>query len=243
MREPVQLFITCLLDTLYPDTGADVVRILQRAGVTVEFPAGQTCCGQPAFNAGLRQLARPAAIQTIRVFEQTRGAVVVPSGSCAAMLRHGYPELFANEPDWLARAQALALRTFELTEFLVDRLGIKDLGARYPGKVAYHASCHLLRGLGVDRQPRSLLAAVQDIELVDLPEAESCCGFGGVFSLEHPEISGAMLRRKIDHINACGADRIAACDAGCLTHINGGLKRLGQPPRGVHIAQILAGRR
>lgn len=238
----VQLFITCIIDTLYPQVGEDVVRVLQRAGVQVEFPPNQTCCGQPAFNAGLRDQARPLAENTIRIFEAVDGPVVVPSGSCAAMIRHGYLELFADDPAWLPRAQNLALRTYELTEFLVDRLGVTDLGASFDGKLSYHSSCHLLRDLGVDRQPRALLQAVRGAELVELPGTAECCGFGGVFSVEHPEISTAMLERKIENIEATGADRVVACDGGCITNINGGLHRLGKEPRMVHIAQILAHR-
>ncbi len=240
MGQRIQLFITCILDTLYPEAGEAVVRVLQRAGVQVEFPPGQTCCGQPAFNAGLRSQARPVAEHTIQVFEGAAGPVVVPSGSCAAMIRHGYPELFANDPVWLPRARALAARTYEFSEFLVDQLGVIDCGARYNGKIAYHASCHLLRDLGVDRQPRALLGAVRDAEIVDLPYAEECCGFGGVFSIEHPHISGAMLARKIENIERSQADLIVSCDGGCKTHINGGLHRLGSPyPRVAHIAEVL----
>jgi len=240
MAETVQLFITCILDTLYPETGEAVVRVLQRAGVNVEFPAGQTCCGQPSFNAGLRQQALPAAMHTIQVFEHTRGPVVVPSGSCTSMMRRGYLELFAEHPLWLRRAQALAERTFELTEYLVDHLGITDLGARYNGKLAYHASCHLLRGIGVQRQPLALLSAVQGAELVELREADECCGFGGVFSAEYAEISSAMLQRKIANIEASEAPLVVSCDAGCITQINGGLHRLGKSQRAVHIAEILS---
>ena len=240
MSTTVQLFVTCIIDTLYPDVGEAVVKVLRRAGVTVEFPPGQTCCGQPAFNAGMRAQARPAAMHTIQVFEQTSGPVVVPSGSCAAMIRHGYLELFAEDPAWLPRARALAERTFELTEFLVDQLGVTDLGARYPGKLTYHASCHLLRDLGVSAQPRALLSKVQDAEIVELPYATECCGFGGVFSIEHPEISSAMLERKIVNIETSGASLVVSCDGGCITNINGGLHRRGNPQRAVHIAQILA---
>lgn len=240
MSTTVQLFVTCIVDTLYPDVGEAVVKVLQRAGATVEFPAGQTCCGQPAFNAGMRLQALPAAMHTIQLFEKTQGPVVVPSGSCAAMIRHGYPELFADDPAWLPRARALAARTYELTEFLVDQLGVTDLGARYPGKLTYHASCHLLRDLAVDRQPRALLARVRDAEIVELPYATDCCGFGGVFSVEHPEISSAMLARKIANIEASGAPLVVSCDGGCITNINGGLHRLGKPQRAVHIAQVLA---
>jgi len=239
MADTVQLFVTCIIDTLYPETGEAVVRVLQKAGVIVSFPPGQTCCGQPAFNAGLRNEARKMAIQTIRAFEGYPGPVVVPSGSCAAMLRHSYVELFSDDPHWYPRAQALAGRTYELTEFLVDVLGIANLGARFTGKLTYHPSCHLLRGLGVDRQPRVLLSAVQGAELVELPEATDCCGFGGVFSVEHPEISAAMLERKIANIEASGASTVVSCDAGCMTNINGGLHRLHKPQRVVHIADIL----
>jgi L-lactate dehydrogenase complex protein LldE len=240
MSTTVQLFVTCIIDTLYPEVGEAVVKVLQRAGVTVEFPTGQTCCGQPAFNAGLRAQARPIAIHTIQVFEKTQGPVIVPSGSCAAMIRHGYPELFAEDEEWLPRARLLAERTFELTEYLVDQLGVTDLGARYPGRLTYHASCHLLRDLGVNSQPRALLAGVKEVELVELPYSTECCGFGGVFSVEHPEISTAMLERKIANIEASQAPLVVSCDGGCITNINGGLHRKGKPQRAVHIAEILA---
>ena len=240
MTETIQLFATCILDTLYPDTGEAVVRVLERAGVQVEFPAGQTCCGQPAFNAGMRAQARQMAIHTIQVFEAAPGRVVVPSGSCAAMIRHSYPELFANDPQWLPRARALAARTYELSEFLVDHLGITDLGAHFSGKITYHSSCHLLREMNVDRQPRLLLAAVKDAEFVELPYTTECCGFGGVFSVEHPEISAAMLARKIANLEASEAPVVVSCDAGCVTNINGGLHRRGMPQRAVYIADVLA---
>jgi L-lactate dehydrogenase complex protein LldE len=240
MTTTVQLFITCILDTLYPEAGEAIVRVLRQAGVQVEFPAGQTCCGQPAFNAGLPEQARPVAAHTIEVLEHTSGPVVVPSGSCAGMMRHGYLELFAKDPHWLPRAQALAARVFEFSEFLVDYLGIVDLGAHFSGRLAYHASCHLLRDLDVDRQPQALLEAVHGAELVELPGAEECCGFGGVFSAERPEISTEMLRRKMANIEASQADLVVSCDAGCITNINGGLHRLGKTPRAVYIAQILA---
>ena len=155
------------------------------------------------------------------------------------MIRHCYPELFSGDSAWLPRAEALAKRTYELTEFLVDVLGVTDLGARYPGRITYHSSCHLLRELGVDRQPRALLAAVQEAEFVELPNTEECCGFGGVFSVEQPEISTEMLQRKIANLEASHAPIVVACDAGCITNINGGLHRLGKKQRAVHIAEIL----
>jgi len=240
MPPTIQLFVTCLIDTLQPQIGEAVVRVLERAGVQVEFPRGQTCCGQPAFNAGMRHEARKSAKHTIRVFEAAPGPVVIPSGSCTAMIRHGYPDLFADDPKWLPRAQALAKRTFEFTEFLVDELGITDVGAHFPGQITYHPSCHLLRGIGVNRQPRALLAHVREAEFVELPHAEECCGFGGVFSAEHPEISAEMLKRKIGNIEASGAPTVVVCDTGCLMNIGGGLHRQGKPQRVVHIAEILA---
>src|SRR4030042_5859347 len=171
MTKTIQLFVTCIIDSLYPETGEAVVRVLEKAGVSVSFPPGQTCCGQPSFNAGLRSSARKLAIQTIRAFEGYPGPVVVPSGSCAAMIRHSYAELFRDDPKWLPRVLSLADRTYEFSEFLVDSLGVTDLGARFDGQLTYHSSCHLLRGLGVDRQPRALLAAVSGAELVGLTEA------------------------------------------------------------------------
>ena len=242
MAHTAQLFITCLLDTLYPEIGEAVVRLLARCGQSVDLPAGQTCCGQPAFNAGMRSEARGVAMHTIQTFEKTQGPVVVPSGSCAAMIRHGYQELFAGDSRWLPRAQALAERTYELTEFIVDRLGISDVGARHSGQLTYHASCHLLRELGVNRQPRALLAAVQEAEVVELAGSDECCGFGGVFSAEHPEISSAMLGRKIENIRASRAPLVVTCDAGCMSNINGGLHRRGMVQRAVHIAQVLVER-
>jgi L-lactate dehydrogenase complex protein LldE len=240
MQPVAHLMITCILDSLYPDIGKSIVQVLQRIGVSVGFPADQTCCGQPAYNAGLRKEAIPLARHTIQVFEQTQGAIVIPSGSCAAMIRHGYLELFADQPEWLERAQALARRTFEFSEYLVDELGVSDVGARFPARIAYHGSCHLLRDLGVDAQPRTLLAAVKEAQLVELPGWDECCGFGGVFSAEFPEISSAMLERKCANIERSGAEVIVSCDAGCLTHINGGLHRLGTPPRVMHLGQVLA---
>jgi L-lactate dehydrogenase complex protein LldE len=239
MTDTVQLFVTCLIDTLYPEVGECVLRVLRRSGVTVDFPAGQTCCGQPAFNAGLRGQARRMAEHTIRIFEAAQGDIVVPSGSCAAMIRHSYLELFAKDPHWLPRARSMATRTYEFSEFLVDVLGISDLGASFKGKIAYHSSCHLLRELGVNQQPRLLLQSVRDAELVEMPGSQECCGFGGVFSVEHPEISAAMLERKMMNIQDSGAPVVVSCDAGCIAHISGGLHRHGRGERALHIAQVL----
>lgn len=239
MAETVQLFVTCLVDSLYPNVGEAVVSVLRHVGVEVAFPTAQTCCGQPAFNAGMWEQARPVACHTIQVFERTRGAVVVPSGSCAAMLRHSYLELFAEDREWLPRAQALSERVFEFSEFLVDHLGVVDLGASYNGRLTYHPSCHLLREMRIARQPRLLLSAVRGAQIVDLPDAEQCCGFGGVFSAEFPQVSSAMLAKKITNIQSSEAPLVVSCDAGCITNINGGLHRRGLPQRAVHLAEIL----
>ncbi len=237
--QTVQLFVTCLIDTLQPQIGEAVVQVLERAGVEVEFPDGQTCCGQPAFNAGLWREARESARHTIEVFEAVDGPVVIPSGSCAAMIRHGYLALFADQPDWLARAQSLAQRTYEFTQFLVDEMGVTDLGSRYPGLLTYHPSCHLVRGLGLDHQPQALLANVREAQFNELPNKEECCGFGGVFSIKHPEISAEMLKRKIANIEASSAPTVVVCDTGCLIHIAGGLHKAGKIQQVRHIAEIL----
>jgi len=235
----VKLFITCLVDTFFPEVGEAMVNVLTRAGADVDFPPDQTCCGQPPFNAGLRAEARPMAEQTIRVFESAKGDVVIPSGSCAHMLRHNYEELFADDPVWLPRAKALAARTYEFTEYLVDVLDITDFGAHWDGPLTYHPTCHLHRGLGIDRQPRALLANIRGADIIELPEAQDCCGFGGIFSVEHPELSAEMLKRKIGNLEKTESPTLVVADAGCLMHIQGGLKHQKKSQRVVHIAEIL----
>lgn len=235
----VQLFITCLVDSFYPQTGEAVVEILRRLGLTVEFARDQTCCGQPNFNAGLREETRSIAQHTLRVFEAAPGDVVTPSGSCTHMLRYNYPELFRDDPRWLPRAEALAERAFEFTEYLVDRLGVTDLGARWEGPLAYHPACRLHRSLGVDRQPLLLLAAVRGAEIRELPEAQDCCGFGSIFSIEHAELSAEFLKRKISSLEKSASPTLVTADTGCLMHIAGGLHRQGKPQRVVHIAEVL----
>jgi len=235
----VQLFISCLVDSFYPQTGEAIVSILRRLGVDVEFPHDQTCCGQPPFNAGLRAEARPIVEHTIRVFEKTTGDIVIPSGSCAHMLKHGYPELFEDDPIWLPRAQSVGNRVYEFTEYLVDKLGVTDLGATWNGTLTYHPSCHALRGMNIDKQPRALLANVKGATLVELPEAESCCGFGGIFSVEHPELSAEWLKRKITNLETTQSPTMVVTESGCLMHIAGGLHRQKKKQRVVHIAEIL----
>ncbi|HNB88010.1 MAG TPA: (Fe-S)-binding protein [Anaerolineales bacterium] len=238
----VQLFVTCLVDSFFPQTGEAVVDILHRLGIGVDFAPDQTCCGQPQFNAGLRKDARAIAEHTIRVFENTTGDIVTPSGSCAHMFRHNYPELFEGDSLWLPRAKALAERTYEFTEYLVDKLNVTDLGARWDGALTYHPSCHTLRGINVDRQPRALLAKVQGATLIDLPHAEECCGFGGIMSVEHPELSAEWLKRKISNLEASQAPVLVVTDAGCRMHIAGGLNRQKKSQRVMHIAEVLNGK-
>jgi len=235
----VQLFVTCLVDSFYPQTGEAVVDIFRRLGVNVGFARDQTCCGQPNFNAGLRVEARAIAEHTIRVFENTKEDIVTPSGSCAHMFKHGYPELFQDNPTWLSRAQTLAGRVYEFTEYVVDKLGVTDLGARWDGTLTYHPSCHTLRGVNIDRQPRALLANVRDAQVVELPHADECCGFGGIFSMEHPELSAEWLNRKIKNLEDTQSPTLVVTDAGCLMHIAGGLHRQKKPQKVMHIAEVL----
>ncbi len=236
----VQLFVTCLVDSFFPETGEAVVNILNRLGVDVNFPREQTCCGQPQFNAGLRRDARAVAEHTIQVFENAAGDVVTPSGSCAHQFRHNYLELFEGDSVWYPRAQALAERTYEFTEYLVDQLGVTDVGAKWDGLLTYHPSCHTLRGINVDQQPRALLANVKGATLIELPHAEECCGFGGVMSVEHPELSAEWLKRKISNLEATQSPTLVVTDAGCLMHIAGGLNRQRKYQRVMHIAELLA---
>ena len=235
----IQLFITCLVDSFYPQTGEAVVDIFHRLGVDVDFPPDQTCCGQPSFNAGLRAEARPIAEHTILVFERTEGDIVTPSGSCAHMFKHGYPELFQEDPIWLPRAQTMAERVYEFTEYVVDKLGVTDLGAFWDGVLTYHPSCHTFRGMDIDRQPRTLLANVRGAKVVDLPNADECCGFGGIFSMEHPELSAEWLKRKLENLETTQAPTLVVTDAGCLMHIAGGLHRQKKTQRVLHIAEVL----
>jgi len=235
----VQLFITCLVDSLHPQAGEAMVGILRRLGTDVDFAQDQTCCGQPAFSTGLHPDARSIAQHTIQVFEKTTGDIVMPSGSCAHMMKHGYLELFREDPAWLPRAQSLGSRVFEFTEYLVDKLGITDVGARWDGVLTYHPTCHALRGMKIDRQPRALLANVRGAQIMDLPAAEDCCGFGGIFSVEHPELSAEWLKRKITNLESTQSPTLVVLETGCLMHIAGGLHRQKKTQRVVHIAEVL----
>jgi L-lactate dehydrogenase complex protein LldE len=239
----VQLFVTCLVDHFYPRVGEATVEILERLGLEVEVPSDQTCCGQPAFNGGFTDEAAAMARHTIDVLSRSDAPVVVPSGSCADMIVHRYPELLGHDSGYAERARALAARTYELTQFLADVLGRTDLGATSTGRLAYHASCHGLRGLGLRTQPLALLRSVAGADLVPLADAESCCGFGGLFAIKMAPISGAMLAEKLRGIEASGADTVVATDVSCLMHIAGGLRRRGSQVKTRHVAEVLAGDR
>ncbi|MDP6514360.1 MAG: (Fe-S)-binding protein [SAR202 cluster bacterium] len=236
------LFVTCIIDQFFPEVGEAAVRVMQRLGVDVEFDESQTCCGQPAFNNGYWDDAKPTARRLVDSYQSTE-RVVIPSGSCASMVRVFYNELFHEEPDTLSSAQALAPRVSEFTEFVSDVLGAEKLeGLAHnpkPMRVTYHESCHLKRELGVDSQPRSLIRSLPGVELVEMPQAEVCCGFGGTFSVKYADISAAMLRDKIANIQSANVDAVVAGDMSCLMHIGGGLEKQDTGIRAIHIAQLL----
>ncbi|MFD9127680.1 (Fe-S)-binding protein [Kitasatospora sp. NPDC059571] len=237
----IALFITCFNDTMFPGTGRAVVEVLERLGHRVDFPQEQTCCGQMHFNTGYRPDAVPLVERFARVFG-TYDAVVTPSASCAGMVRENHPVL-AEEygPDRLRReVSELVPRVYEFTEFLTDVLGVTDVGATFPHRVAYHPTCHSLRGLRLADRPQRLLSAVKGLELVDLPAADSCCGFGGTFAVKNADTSAAMLADKTDGVRASGAQVLCAADNSCLLHIGGGLSRQGSAVRTMHLAEILA---
>lgn len=236
----VALFVTCLIDLLRPSAGFAAVRLLEQAGCEVVVPEQQTCCGQPAYNNGDQDNARAIARQVIDFLEDYE-QVVVPSGSCGGMLIHHYPELFADDPLWLSRAQRLAESCHELTQFLVDVMGVTDFGASYTGKVTYHDSCSSRRELGVLSQPRELLGKVKGLELVELEKGEECCGFGGTFSLKFGEVSTKIVDNKVADIDQTGAGTVLAGDMGCLLNIAGRLSRQGKAVKAFHIAEVLAG--
>lgn len=241
MAVKASLFITCLGDTMFPGIVQSVVKVLRKYGVEVDVPKTQTCCGQISFNSGYWNDSIAAAKQTIRAFEQSE-YVVVPSGSCTSMVRCEYKELLKNEPEWLEKLESLNKKMFEFNEFLVDVLGVKDPGVRWKERAAYHTSCHMMRGAGVRTQPFTLLNNVSDLDLVPLPNAEDCCGFGGTFAVKMSPISKAMADEKIEHIEETGATVLIASDAGCMMHLQGRMERLGKNHIKVkHIAEILAG--
>jgi len=238
----VSLFVTCLVDQLWSSVGVSSVEVLRRAGCDVQFDDRQTCCSQPAFNTGYRDEARQVARKFIEVFESDKAeAIVTPSGSCAAMVHH-LPELFSGDESWQKRAHLIADRTYELSSFLVRVLNCDDVGASWSGRLTWHDACHGLRDLNIKTEPRRLISKVRGAEFVELENADSCCGFGGTFSVKYPEISVAILDQKIEAIERARVDAVVSGDASCLMQIGGRLSRKGSKVRVMHIAELLSSR-
>lgn len=237
----VGLFVTCLVDLMRPRIGFAALELLEGAGCEVVVPQTQTCCGQPAYNSGDRRSAQALARKVVAEFEACEH-VVAPSGSCAGMIRAHYPELFSDDPDMSARVRRLCDRTYELTDFLVNVLNVEHVPGRYAGRVTYHDSCSGLREMGVKAQPRALLAKIEGLELVEMDEAEQCCGFGGTFSVKFGDISAHIAERKCANIAASGADAVVLGDLGCMMNIEGRLRRRGDKTRVFHVAEVLAGK-
>ena len=235
-----QLFITCLGDQFYTKTLQNMTELLERLGVDLVFPPEQTCCGQPLFNNGFEDKTRAVARNFLRSFGQSDAPIVGPSGSCVGMVKHHYLELFPEGTPEHELATDITSRIFEFTEYLVNVLKVTDVGAVYPHKVTYHASCHSLREMGLKTEAKILLNAVQGLEFVQLHEEETCCGFGGAFSVTYPEVSGSMMQNKVDNIIASGADTVITTEPGCLMNIAGGLNKSASPIRAMHIIDLLA---
>jgi L-lactate dehydrogenase complex protein LldE len=232
------LYVTCIVDQLYPEVGVSVVRVLENLGVAVDFPSDQTCCGQPLFNSGFAAHARRLAERVLTGFRDAT-YVVVPSGSCAAMMRVYYPELFQDDPAMGRQARELASKVYEFSEFLVKVLKVTSTGAPSAGTATYHPSCHLLRELRVRDEPEELLAAVDGLDLIELPDKEACCGFGGTFAVKYPHISEGMLKDKVRNVLSTGADTLVSCDMSCLMNIGGALHRQQRTVNVKHLAQVL----
>ncbi len=236
----VSLFVTCLVDQLYPQVGLSAVKVLQKAGVEVLFDRRQTCCGQPAFNTGYMDQAAHVAGHMMRVFADSDLPIIVPSGSCATMIKIFMPGLFAEGSPERELAESIAGRTFEFSDFLVTNLGISRTGARFPAVVTYHDSCHLLRELRISEQPRALIRQVEGIEFREMENSTRCCGFGGTFSVKFPEISTAIGQDKVQWIRESGAEYVIGNDVSCLMHIGGLLRRQQIPVKTIHLAELLA---
>lgn len=235
----VDIFIPCFVDQLYPKTGFNFVKILEKAGVTVHYNDSQTCCGQPAFNSGYHDEARSLAEKFVKDFPNGR-TIVSPSASCTGYIRNYYPQLFEGKPAVLEQFDRLNKHLYELTDFLVNVLHIEDLGSEFPHTVTYHDSCSALREYGIKQEPRKLLANVKGLQLIEMDEVETCCGFGGTFAVKHPDISQAMVEQKVEYALATGAEYITTTESSCLMNIAGYIKKNDLPIKAVHIADILA---
>jgi L-lactate dehydrogenase complex protein LldE len=241
MGKRVALFVTCVVDQLFPKVGMAMADVLERLGFEVAFPEAQTCCGQPAFNSGYRAEARAVARYFLDVFSGAEH-IVVPSGSCTSMISHHYADLFHKEPDTLARVHQMESKVQEFSNFLLEIAGVEDVGARLDEIVTYHDSCHALRELGIKHGPRRLLSKVRGLEVREMDIADECCGFGGTFSVKFAEVSGGMVRTKIESILRTGARTVVSIDSSCLMQIQGALSRAGLAIRTLHLAEVLASR-
>jgi len=241
MAARVSLFVTCIVDQLFPRVGMAVVDVLEHLGFTVDFPERQTCCGQPSFNSGYREEARQVARHFLDVFKDA-DYIVVPSGSCTSMIAHHFADIFDKEPARLEQARALEPKVYEFSRFLLEVAKVEDVGARLEEVVTYHDSCHALRELQVKDGPRRLLGHVRGLELREMDAAEECCGFGGTFPVKFAEVSGGMARDKIASIVRTGASAVVSADSSCLMQIQGTLSRAGLPVRALHLAEVLASR-
>lgn len=241
MNTRVSLFVTCIVDQVFPQVGIAITEVLERLGYQVHFPEAQTCCGQPAFNSGYTDEARKIARHFLNVFRDSE-TIIVPSGSCTSMIAHHFADLFEHDPKLLAEAHALEPRVWEFSRFLLEVAQVEDVGARFDGVVTYHDSCHALRELHIKSGPRKLLANVRGLTLAEMGVAEECCGFGGTFSIKFPEVSGAMARTKIDSIQKTGASTVVSIDSSCLMQLQGVIDRAGLPIRTLHLAEVLASR-
>lgn len=239
MPVQVALFVTCIVDQLFPDVGVAMADVLERAGCKLTFPPDQTCCGQPAFNSGYRDQARSVARHFLTVFRDAE-YIVVPSGSCTSMVSHHYADLFGGDAETMAEVHSIEKRTWEFSQFLVEVLGVEDVGAKLNAVATYHDSCHALRELKIKSGPRKLLSNVRGLELREMDIAEECCGFGGTFSVKFPEVSGGMARTKIDSILRTGAEIVVSIDSSCLMQMEGAIRRAGAPVRTMHLAEVLA---
>ncbi|MEO8125878.1 MAG: (Fe-S)-binding protein [Bryobacteraceae bacterium] len=241
MPNQVSLFVTCIVDQLFPNVGVSMAAVLERVGWSVEFNPAQTCCGQPAFNSGYREEARNVALHLLDVFRNAE-YIVVPSGSCTSMITHHFAELFTDDPARLAEVHSLEKRVWEFSRFLLEVAKVEDVGAAYGGIATYHDSCHALRELKIKSGPRLLLSKVKGLELREMDIAEECCGFGGTFSVKFAEVSGGMARTKLQSIQKTGADVVVSIDSSCLMQLQGAIHRANLPVRTMHLAELLASR-
>jgi L-lactate dehydrogenase complex protein LldE len=238
----VQLFVTCMGENLLPAVLKKMVLLLERLDIRCEFPEDQTCCGQPFFNSGFQVEGRDLALKLMRAFAGTEGHIVAPSGSCVEFVKHRYPGMFPEGSAEHEQAVQTAARVVEFSQYLVNILKITDVGASFPHRVACHSPCHLTRGLGVRTEQQQLLGAVRGLDLIPFDESETCCGFGGIFSVVYPEVSRAMMEEKVKNIMACGAEAVVVSEPGCLVNIRGGLLKMKSPVRAMHLIEILAER-